>query len=361
MTTSSPTEPAEPAVDDEEKTTPRSPVAIGFGLTVGGLLALTMAATVVAAHTILTVIVLALFLALGLNPAVDWLTRRRLPRAIAVAAVVVVAVALFSLALWAIIPVAADQLTRLVIDGPSMLNAARDHPLIHDLNDRFGVLDAGLRALNDPGLADDLFGGVLGAGQLVVGVLTRGVALAVLTIWFLASLPLIQRAFHAVAPASNRARVRELSALVFDKVGHYVGGLFVIVTLAGTGTFILLVACGLGEYALVLAVVVALFDFIPLIGPTIGAVIVTTVAFLHSPTLGIIAAVYYLLYTQTEAWLIYPRVMARSIDVPGVVTVTAALVGGTLMGIAGALIAIPTAAIALLLWQEVGQPRLDRG
>lgn len=360
MTASSPSEPNESAVDDEQTSSPRSSLAIGFGFTVGALLAVALAATVLAAHTILTVIVLALFLALGLNPVVEWLTRRRLPRAIAVVVVVLIAVVLFSLALWAIIPVAGDQLIRLVDDGPALLTAARDHPLVHDLDQRFGVVDALLSALNDPALADDLFGGVLGAGQLLVGVVTQGVALAVLTVWFLASMPLIKRAVRAMAPARRRDRVGELCDLVFDKVGHYVGGLFVIVTLAGTGTFILLVACGLGEYALALAVVVALLDFIPLVGPTIGAVIVATVVFLHSPSLGVVAVIYYLIYTQTEAWLIYPRVMSRSIDVPGVVTVTAALLGGTLLGIAGALVAIPTAAIALLMWQEVLQPRLDR-
>src|SRR5699024_3425360 len=129
--------------------------------------------------------------------------------------------------------------------------------------------------------------------------------------------------------------------------------------LAGTGTFLMLMLIGLSEYALALAVVVAMLDFIPLVGPTIGMVIVSSVAFVNSPTQGIIALAYYIIYTQTEAYLIYPRVMSRSVDVPGVVTITAALLGGTLMGIVGALVAVPTAAVILLLWHEVVQPRLD--
>lgn len=337
----------------------RSPLAVGFMFTVGALIAIALAQTAMIAQNILVVIMLALFLALGLNPLVNRLINRGLPRSIAVLTVVLGAVGLFALALWAIIPVATSQLTTLVTDGPALLQATRDHPLVRDLDERFNVISRLVDALGDPNLSNQLFGGVLGAGQIVISLVVQGVAMAVLTIYFLASLPMIQKAIYGLSPKSRRPRMRYLCDEVFEKLGDYLSGLFVIVTLAGTGTFIMLMLNGLGEYALALAVVVALLDFIPLVGPTIGMVIVTTVAFVNSPTQGIIALVYYILYTQSEAYLIYPRVMARSVDVPGVVTVTAALLGGTLLGIAGALIAVPTAAVFLLLWREVVQPHLD--
>lgn len=337
----------------------RSPLAIGFMFTVGALIAIALAQTALVAQHILIVIMLALFLALGLNPVVTWLISKGLPRGAAVVTVVFGALAVFALALWAIIPVVIRQLTTLVTDGPVLLQQTRNHPWIRDLDERFDVISRLVAALSDPNLANQLFGGVLGAGQVVVGLLVQGIAMAVLTIYFLASLPMIKKAIYGLAPKSRRSRMRYLCDEVFDKVGDYLSGLFVIVTLAGTGTFIMLMLNGLSEYAIALAVVVALLDFIPLVGPTIGMVIVTVVAFTNSPTQGIIALVYYILYTQSEAYLIYPRVMARSVDVPGVVTVTAALLGGTLLGIVGALIAVPTAAVVLLLWREVVQPHLD--
>ena len=114
------------------------------------------------------------------------------------------------------------------------------------------------------------------------------------------------------------------------------------------------------EYAVALAFVVALLDVIPMIGATIGAVIVTAIAFAEDPKIGIACAIFYLIYQQVENYVIYPRVMKRSVDVPGSVTVVAALVGAGLLGVVGALLAIPTAAAILLIMREVVVKRQDQ-
>lgn len=337
----------------------RSPLAIGFAFTIGALLAVALAYTATLAQSVLIVIMLAMFLALGLNPLVQVLANRGLPRPAAVAIVVLVVFSVIGLAIWAIVPVAAKQLATLVTDGPKLLESTRNHPVILDLDNRFKIISKAVEVLSSPDLANQLFGGVLGASQVVINTVVSGITMTVLTIYFLASLPTIKQAIYRLSPKSTRERMRYLSDEIFEKVGSYLSGLFVIVTLAGTGTFLMLMLNGLSEYALALAAVVALLDFIPLVGPSIGMLIVSIVAFVNSPTQGIIALVYYLIYTQAEAYLIYPRVMARSVNVPGVVTITAALLGGTLLGIVGALIAVPIAAVVLLLWREVLQPRLD--
>ncbi|HIT76967.1 MAG TPA: AI-2E family transporter, partial [Candidatus Avipropionibacterium avicola] len=147
----------------------RSPLAIGFMFTVGALIAIALAQTALVAQHILIVIMLALFLALGLNPVVTWLISKGLPRGAAVVTVVFGALAVFALALWAIIPVVIRQLTTLVTDGPVLLQQTRNHPWIRDLDERFDVISRLVAALSDPNLANQLFGGVLGAGQVVVG------------------------------------------------------------------------------------------------------------------------------------------------------------------------------------------------
>ena len=105
---------------------------------------------------------------------------------------------------------------------------------------------------------------------------------------------------------------------------------------------------------------VALLDVIPMIGATIGAVIVTAIAFAEDPKQGILCVIFYVIYQQVENYVIYPRVMSKSVDIPGAVTVIAALVGAALLGVVGALLAIPTAAAVLMLTREVFVRRQDQ-
>ena len=130
--------------------------------------------------------------------------------------------------------------------------------------------------------------------------------------------------------------------------------------IAGTLSFIFLLIVGLSEYALALAVLVAVLDIIPLIGATIGAVVVCIVAFVDSPGAGIAAVIFYIAYQQFENYVLQPRVFKKAVNIPGALVVIAALIGGALLGVVGALLAVPVAA-ALLLLREVAQPRLDTG
>jgi len=140
---------------------------------------------------------------------------------------------------------------------------------------------------------------------------------------------------------------------VLEGVGGYVSGAFVVAMCAGISSLIFLFIVGLAEYAVALAFVVALLDVIPMIGATIGAVIVTLIGFAEDPKIGIACLIFYLIYQQLENYVIYPRVMSKSVDIPGAVTVIAALVGAALLGVVGALLAIPTAAAILMLTREV--------
>ena len=128
----------------------------------------------------------------------------------------------------------------------------------------------------------------------------------------------------------------------------------------GSRSLIFLFVVGLGEYAVALAFVVALLDVIPMIGATIGAVVVTAIAFAEDLKIGIACVIFYVVYQQVENYVIYPRVMSKSVDMPGAVTVIAALVGTALLGVVGALLAIPTAAAILMLTREVFVRRQDQ-
>ena len=181
-----------------------------------------------------------------------------------------------------------------------------------------------------------------------------------LTLYFLSSLDQTKTAFYRLAPASRRPRVTALGDRIIRSIGGYVSGAFIVALCAGVSSLIFLFAVGLGEYAVALAFVVALLDVIPMIGATIGAVIVTAIAFATDLKIGIACAIFYLIYQQVENYVIYPRVMTRSVDVPGSVTVVAALIGASLLGVVGALLAIPTAAAILLIMREVVVKRQDQ-
>ena len=199
----------------------------------------------------------------------------------------------------------------------------------------------------------------MGVGLAVLSAVANTFIVTVLTLYFLSSLETTKHALYRLAPASRRERVTVLGDQILAGVGGYVSGAFVVATCAGLSSLIFLFIVGLGEYAVALAFVVALLDVIPMIGATIGAVIVTAIGFAEDPKIGIACMIFYLLYQQVENYVIYPRVMSRSVDVPGAVTVIAALVGAALLGVVGALLAIPTAAAILMLTREVFVKRQD--
>ena len=154
--------------------------------------------------------------------------------------------------------------------------------------------------------------------------------------------------------------MRYLANEMFGRIGGYMAALFTVVMLAATTAFLFLTIVGLGEYALALSVVVALFAFIPLVGPTVSTILVSLVAFSQSVPAGIATVAFFLVYQQLDAYLVQPRIFSRSVNVPGALVVLAAISGGFLFGIVGALLAIPTMASLLLLYREVLVPHLDR-
>ena len=193
----------------------------------------------------------------------------------------------------------------------------------------------------------------------MLGALANTFLIIVLTLYFLSSLEKTKTALYSLAPASRRERVRKLGDRVIESVGGYVAGAFVVALCAGVSSLIFLFVVGMGEYAVALAFVVALLDVIPMIGATIGAVIVSAIGFATDWKIGVACVIFYLIYQQLENYVLYPRVMSRSVDIPGAVTVIAALVGASLLGVVGALLAIPTAAAILLITREVFIRRQD--
>lgn len=354
-------EPGSAPLDDERQSLLyRSPFQMGFAFTMGGLLAFGLVLALVSLQSLVILGVLSLFIALGLNPIVDALRRIGLPRGVAVAVVALLIVLVLGLAAWAVLPVFTVQVNQLIVNMPSYLQGLRENETIAAWDARYGIIQRATELVTSGTWLEGLFGGILGAGLMIANTVFSVFVTLVLTLWFLAFLPSIKNTIYQLAPGSRRPRVRYLANQMFDRIGGYMTGLFTVVALASTAAFLFLNIVGLGNLALALTAVVAGFAFIPLVGPTISMLLVSLVAFGHSPVTGIATLIFFLVYQQIDAYVIQPRVFQRSVNVPGPLVVLAALSGGLLFGIAGALLAIPTMASLLLLYQEVLVPALDR-
>jgi predicted PurR-regulated permease PerM len=335
----------------------RRPFRMGFFLAVGALLAWWLGSLLLSIGSVLILILVAAFLAAGLNPMVEWLGRHGLARSWAVLVVisaVLLAVALFVVAL---VPVISDQVSAIVENAPRWFERLQTNSTIRRFDRRYDLLQRAQTALSGDGVGSALFGGVVGVGLKVVSFLANTFVVVVLTLYFLATLPKVKRFAYGLAPASRRERVGELGDTMLDNVGAYVSGAFLVAMAAGLTSLIFLFAVGLGEYAVALAAVVTILDVIPMIGATLGAIVVTAIGFATDPQIGLYCVIFYVAYQQFENYVIYPRVMSRSVNLPGAIIVIAALIGAALLGVVGALLAIPTAAAITLLVKEVVVPR----
>ena len=334
-----------------------SPFFIGFFGALGALVAITLVEAITATRGVLILIVVSFFIAVGLDPLVRRLTRAGMRRSIAVAIVALGLLAALAIFVVSLVPVVTDQVQALIDNVPDWIHQARQNPTLLDLDQRYDIFNKIESTLTSSDLANQVFGGALGVGFFVLSALFNAFVIFILTLYFLVSLPMIRSSFLQLAPATRRDRVAYLTDSVIDQTGGYVIGAVGIATCAAVATGIFLTIVGLGAYAIALALVVGLLDFIPLIGATIGAVIVSIIGFATGVGVGLACVIFFVIYQQIENYIVYPRIMSKSMSVPAVVTIVAALLGGSLLGVPGALLAIPVAAGVLFIIREVVVPR----
>jgi predicted PurR-regulated permease PerM len=339
------------------------PFYFGFMVTIGALLALTMLQALASASAVFILIIISIFLAAGLNPAVLFFQNRGLNRGASVGAVMA-SVLLFVAAFIAIaVPPLLDQGNQLLDNAPALIKDLNNNAFINDLNNKYGVIDSLQTKIDslikDGQFAITAFGGVIGVGKAVVSGLVSTITILVLTLYFLASLPQVINIALRFVPATRRDRVSKLTNAIVARIGSFVGGQAIIAALAAI--FILIMGLIIGmPYPGPLAMVVLICGFIPLVGHFIGMSIVTVVSLTDSLTTAAIALGAYIVYVQIENYVITPRIMRKSLAIPGLVTIIAALLGASLLGLVGGLLAVPIAAAVLLILDEVVFPRADQ-
>lgn len=337
----------------------------------GVLVALLIGGAITSLATIITYIGAALFIALGLDPLVSWLESRKWPRWAAILTVLAGVLGLFTGLVFAIVPVITKQVTHLIQQiGDFLASVESFEDLIATLQaivpvqvlDVQQAIDGAIDFLQNPVNLAEIGGGVLGVGIGIASGVFGALIILILTLYFVASLTNVKQALYRLVPASRRTAFVGIAEQVSSAVGRYVVGQASLALVNGILSFIYLSIIG-AEYPALFAFVAFLFSLVPLVGTLSGSFLIVLTQLIANPQsmpTVIAAAIYYLVYMQVEAYLLSPNIMTRAVKVPGSVVVIAALVGGTLLGVLGALIAIPVAASVLIIIDQVVVPRQDR-
>jgi predicted PurR-regulated permease PerM len=335
----------------------RSPFFIGMAAAAGVAVTYGLVELTVTARSVLILIGLALFIAAGLDPGVTWLEQHRFPRWAAVLTVLLTLLAVLGGFVAAAIPPLVAQASALADHLPQYAHSLQNHNSeLGKLNVKYHLQQRASKLLSSKG--STLVGGVLGAGKLVLSAATSVILITVMVVYFLFSMPKIRLFAYRLAPHSRRTRVILIGDEIFTKVGGFVLGNVLTSVIAGIGTYIWLLIFGV-PYPILLALMVAIFDLIPVIGAYVGGAVVSLVALTVSLPVAVATLGFYVAYKLAEDYFIVPRVMGKTVQVPAVVSLVAVLIGGTLLGIVGALVAIPAAAAIRLFLQEVVFRRLD--
>jgi len=339
------------------------PFYFGFVATLGALSAFVLMRALASASQVFVLIVIALFLAMGLNPAVEAIRKRGLSRISAVAIIFVSVLIAVILCGALIVPPLVSQGTHLIEIAPSLLGQLKDNPWIANINENYGIIDTlekKLSSVTSNGtLLFSAFGGVVGVGKTVLSGTFTALTILVLTLYFITSLHQMTELGLKLVPSSRRPRVALLTNAIIARVGAFVGSQILISSLAAFFLTIFGVILGLPS-PVAIGIIIFVCGLVPLIGHFIGCAIFTILALTESVTLGIAAFVGYIIYVQIENYILTPKIMKRTLNLPGAVTIIAALIGTSLLGLVGGLLAVPIAASMILILEEVVIPKAEK-
>ena len=325
-------------------------ILIVLGIILAGIV---MIEIVQAARGILIWIFVAMFLALALNPAVEWLQQRGVARrGLAVAIVFVGAIVAIAALGATIIPTIVEEVNQFVDAVPGYvadLTAGRGR--LGFLEREYQITERVQEALSDGGASRllGISGTALAVTKGVVTAVVATVTIAFLTLFMLLEGPAWVERLYSLLPEEKQPRWRKVGYDIYRTIGGYVTGNLTISLIAGVVSTTVLLVVGV-QYAVALGLLVAILDLIPLAGATIAAILVSTVAFLDTTTSGVIVLLFFIVYQQLENHVLQPVVYGRTVQLSPLAVLIAVLIGAELAGVIGALAAIPVAgAIQVIL------------
>ena len=312
---------------------------------------------------ILILVLIAVVLAIGLDPAVRRFVATGMRRGVAVSLIFVAFVAFVVLFGMLVVPPLVHQVSALAGDVPGYAgNLSARHDWIgkyfreHDVT---AAVQTFIKTL--PERIRGSFTTILGVAGRVGSLLFNIITVAILTIYFMLSLPSMRSTVALIFPTSRRDRAARVIDRSLEKIGGYVYGNVVTSLICGVTALIALVALGV-PFAVPLALWAGLADLIPAVGSYLGAVPAIIVSFFVSPLRGLITLGYFVGYQQFENYVLVPRVMKNAVNLSPAAVIISTLIGGSLFGFAGALLALPVAAtVKVVIFETWLRDRGSRG
>jgi predicted PurR-regulated permease PerM len=312
---------------------------------------------------VITWLLVALFLAMALNPAVEWFMRHGVKkRGYAAGLTYVLALVAIAAIGYAFVPTLVNQVNDFVHAVPGYVDdLTKGKGRFGFLETKYHIVEKIREQINKGGATKvlGLTGAAITVTKSVISLVVATITIVFLTFFMLLEGPMWMERIFGLLPEESRPRWRKVGYDVYRTVGGYVSGNLVISLIAGTLTTIVLLALGV-PFAIALGVIVAILDLIPLAGATIAGIIIGIVAFIHSLTAGIVVVIFFVVYQQLENHFLQPVVYSRTVQLSPLAVLVAILIGAKVAGILGALGAIPIAgAIQVLLidWQQHRKPR----
>jgi predicted PurR-regulated permease PerM len=308
-----------------------------------------------ARDALLVIYVSALF-AIGLSPLVAAIERhrpaapRRLPRWAAILIIYITIVALLVAVGIAVIPPLIAQARDLWASLPMLVHQGQQWLIDRGLLSR--ELTFGEAVQKTPVGGTDAVGAVIGAVFGVVGGIFGFITILILTFYVLVEADAIVTSFVRLFPRPRRPRVEDACRRVTTKVSAWLGGQLLLAGIIGSTAAIGLWLLGV-PYFYVLALIAGIGEMIPVVGPILSAIPALLVALAVSPSLALFVLIFFFAQQQLENHVLVPKIMSRQVGVSAAVVIVALLMGGSLLGIVGAILAVPTAAILLVLYEEV--------
>jgi len=315
--------------------------------------------------TVLVYIGVAYFIALAIEPLIEFFMARKVPRWVASVVIVLIGGLAATLVALSIVPLVARQITAAIKGAPDFVANLQAQPWVEWITtnasnflDIDGLLADVTAFISDPQRLLSLGGGLLTIGAGIGEGVTAVIVVTVLSLYFTLTLPTMMEKVYQTVPRSRRAGFRSVTEEILQSVGKYVAGQLLLALCNAVVTFIIVTIVG-GPVPFLLAFVAFVCALIPVVGPVIGTTIVALATLIVNPLGALIAAIVLLVYMQVEAYFLTPKVMAKAVAVPGALVIIAAIGGAALGGILGALVAIPVVAAGILIFDRVVLPRQE--
>lgn len=322
---------------------------IAFAITIVALWALYLI------RSQLLLIYVCILFATGLSPLVRWIERRRasgrrrLPRPAAILIIYATVIGIIVGIGFAVVPPLIEQSQALWKDLPNRIDQIQARLVSWGLIAPTASYQDLLKQA--PG-GNDAVNIVLGTVWGFVGGLLGLVTILLLTFYLLVESQSIFNFFVRLFPRHRRQQVSDVSALVTNKVSAWLGGQLLLGFIIGATTAIGLGLMGV-PYFFVLALIAGVGEMIPMVGPLLSAIPAIAVAFTVSPGLALGVAIFFLVQQQLENAVLVPKLMGETVGLSAVTVILSLLIGGELLGFVGALLAVPTAAIIQVLFEEL--------